>query len=158
MLKPTSLRQALAAAIPDLRDHPDHLRLTTESGRIVSTLAATLSFEAQYQLQLIVSPFTGELEEVVVPLLAWLRVNQPDLMPVNPEQPGGFSWQLATAADGTPQLTILIPLTERALVSQQGETLHATWVQEPPEPAAVTRPVELWMKDELVSRQPTSGS
>lgn len=153
MLKPTSLRQALIAALPALHDNPEHLRLTTGSGRIVSTLAASLSFEAHYPLTLTLAPFSGALEEVITPLLAWLRVNQPDVMSRAAEQPGGIGWQLTTADDGSQRLEIQLTLSERAIVSQQEGSLHTVWVPEPQEPAPVTRPVELWMKDELVSRQ-----
>src|SRR5690349_20087371 len=106
MLKPTSLREALVAGLPALHDNPEHVPLTTGSGRIVSTLAGSLALEAHYPLTLTLAPFSGALGEVITPLLAWLRINQPDVMSRTAEQPGGIGWQLTTADDGSQRLEI----------------------------------------------------
>ena len=45
MLKPNQLRKALTASLPLLQRNPDSLNVYTDNGRIVSTLAISLSFE-----------------------------------------------------------------------------------------------------------------
>ena len=54
MLKPKSLRQALYDAVPKLKANPDMLRIFIDSGVIGATLAASLSFENRYTLNVIV--------------------------------------------------------------------------------------------------------
>jgi hypothetical protein len=61
MLKPDSLRNALYDAVPVLRTNPDMLRLFVDNGKIAATLAASLSFEKQYTLNVVVTDFTGIL-------------------------------------------------------------------------------------------------
>jgi hypothetical protein len=79
MLKPDSLRNALYDAVPVLRTNPDMLRLFVDNGKMAATLAASLSFEKQYTLNVVVTDFTGILI-CFVPVMAWLREQQPDIM------------------------------------------------------------------------------
>ncbi len=51
-----------------------------DNGSIASTLATSLSFEKRYTLNVIVTDFTGDFDLLIVPVLAWLRENQPDIM------------------------------------------------------------------------------
>ena len=43
--KPNSLRQHLAAAIPDLQRDPDRLLVFADEGNVVANATASLSFE-----------------------------------------------------------------------------------------------------------------
>ncbi|MDU3078676.1 MAG: phage tail protein, partial [Mixta calida] len=80
MLKPKQLREALTNSVPLLARNPDSLNMFIDSGRIVSTLASSLSFEYQYQLNLVITDYADDIDLVMVPVLAWLRENQPDIM------------------------------------------------------------------------------
>ncbi|EKF2709667.1 phage tail protein, partial [Escherichia coli] len=80
MLKPDSLRRALTDAVTVLKTNPDMLRIFVDNGSIASTLATSLSFEKRYTLNVIVTDFTGDFDLLIVPVLAWLRENQPDIM------------------------------------------------------------------------------
>lgn len=62
MHKLKSLRQALIDAVPQLRANPERLRMTVGSGNIDARLAASLSFEKQYELKANVSGFSGDSE------------------------------------------------------------------------------------------------
>ncbi|HCN4591937.1 TPA: phage baseplate assembly protein V [Escherichia coli] len=73
MLKPDSLRRALTDAVTVLKTNPDMLRIFVDNGSIASTLAASLSFEKRYTLNVIVTDFTGDFDLLIVPVLAWLR-------------------------------------------------------------------------------------
>lgn len=55
MLKPQLLRQALTDNVPELQRNPDALNVFIDSGRIVSTLASSLSFEYQYRLNMVIT-------------------------------------------------------------------------------------------------------
>lgn len=80
MLKPKQLRAVMTASIPMLQRNPDCLNLFIDSGRIVSTLATSLSFEYQDQLNIIITDYTDDIDLLIVPILEWLRVNEPDMM------------------------------------------------------------------------------
>ena len=96
MLKPQQLRQALTDSVPELQRNPDALNVFIDSGRIVSTLASSLSFEYQYRLNMVITDYTGDIDVLIVPTLEWLRVNEPDMMATKQKQQTGFT----SKADG----------------------------------------------------------
>ena len=79
MIKPGTLRTALVAALPEFQTDADRLRIYIDSGRVVSRLTPGLGYEYRYRLRIFVEAFTGAADAIMVPLLLWLRVNQPDL-------------------------------------------------------------------------------
>ncbi|EKS1206219.1 phage tail protein [Escherichia coli] len=151
MLKPDSLRKTLTDAVPVLRTNPDMLRLYVDNGQIASTLATSLSFEKRYMLNVVVTDFTGELDLLLVPVLAWLREHQPDIMTTDEGRKKGFTWIADLNNDSSVDISISLMLTERTLVKQVGAALHIDNIPEPAPPEPVIRPMELWMRDELVS-------
>ena len=80
MYKPKSLRKALTDAVPDLARNPEMMRIFIDNGKLASTLAASLSFENQYTLNVVVTDFTGDIELLLVPMQAWLRIHQADII------------------------------------------------------------------------------
>lgn len=79
MIKPLALRTALVAALPEFQTDPDRLSIFVDKGRVVSRLTPGLGYEYRYRLRLFVEAFTGAPDAIMVPLLLWLRVNQPEL-------------------------------------------------------------------------------
>ena len=152
MLKPASLRQALCDAVPVLRKNPDMLRIFIDNGKIAATLAASLSFENQYTLNVVVTDYRGDLDYLIVPVNAWLRENQPDIMTTDEGRKKGFTYIADINDDDSVDVSISLMLTERTLVRQEGEALHVKHVPEPPLPEPVTRPMELYVHGELVSK------
>ncbi len=93
MLKPDSLRRALTDAVTVLKTSPEMLRIFVDNGYIASTLATSLSFQKRYTLNVIVTDFTGDSSDLlIVPVLAWLRENQPDIMTTDAGQKKGFTF------------------------------------------------------------------
>ncbi|ADO47401.1 phage tail protein [[Enterobacter] lignolyticus] len=152
MQKPLSLRSALLKAIPSLSANPDSLSLLVHNGYIASTLAASLSFEKRYPLTIAVNNFTDDLNTLLVPVLAWCRDNQPDIMSGPAETTQGFTWQMQNNADGSFNVTLTLALTERTQVWEEEQQLHAKDLPEPLPAAPVSRPMELYINGELVSR------
>ena len=152
MHKLKSLRQALIDAIPQLNANPERLQMSVGGGNIDARLASSLSFEKRYALNVKVSGFTGDSEGFFVPVLAWLRENQPDMFTLEQGQKNGFLFQVALNDDETAEIGFSLQLTERILVAQEEGTLLATYSPEPPLPEPVTRPIELYINGELVSR------
>lgn len=152
MHKLKSLRQALIDAVPQLRANPERLQMSIGSGNIDARLASSLSFEKQYELKAKVSGFSGYSEGIFVPVLAWLRENQPDIFTLDEGRKNGYLFQIVLNDDETSDISFSLQLTERILVSQDEGTLLATYSPEPPLPEPVTRPMELYVNGELVSR------
>lgn len=152
MLKPNSLRSALINAVPALHDTPSMLRLWVDKGSNIATLASSLSFEKQFSLNVTITGFSGDIDTLFVPVMAWLRDNQPDILSVEAGQKGGFSWTLHTNAGGTQDVTMVLQLTERTQVKELNGALIAETLPEPLPPAFVTRPKEFYINGELVSR------
>lgn len=153
MLKPKQLRQALTESVQVLQRSPESLNMFIDNGRIVSTFAGSLSFEYQYQLNLAVTltDDDGALDLLTVPLLAWLRENQPDIMATEEKRRSGFTFKADRVSDTTTDISIVLQLTERVIVKEEGGQLHVNHVGEPPLPDNVPRPWRLYIKDRLVS-------
>lgn len=152
MHKLKSLRQALIDAIPQLNANPERLQMSVGGGNIDARLASSLSFEKRYALNVKVSGFTGDSEGFFVPVLAWLRENQPDIFTLDEGRKNGYTFAVVLNDDDTMDITISVQLTERILVSQEQGALHATYSPEPPLPEPVTRPKALYVNGELVSQ------
>lgn len=152
MLKPDSLRKALTESVPVLSKNPEMLRLFIDNGRINSTLAASLSFEKQYTLNVVVTDFTDDFDLLLVPVLAWLREHQPDIMTSEEGRKKGFTWYADINTDKSFDISISLLLTERTLVKQVDKALHVENIPEPAPPEPVTRPAELYVNGELVSK------
>ncbi|NDJ58063.1 phage tail protein [Enterobacteriaceae bacterium 4M9] len=152
MQKLKSLREALRRAVPQLKSNPDMLRLYVDSGHNVSTLAASLSFQKVYDLRVVIVDFVGDLDLIFVPVQAWLREHQPDLMTTAQGREKGFAYQVDVNSDDSLDIGITLRLTERTLVREIDGALHVSYAPEPPPPVPVTRPMELYINGELVSQ------
>ncbi|MGD8162479.1 phage tail protein [Pantoea sp. FN0307] len=151
MLKPKQLREALTNSVPLLARNPDCLNMFIDSGRIVSTLASSLSFEYQYQLNLVITDYADDIDLVMVPVLAWLREYQPDIMATEEKRRTGFTFKADVLSDTLCDISIDLQLTERVIVKQDGDALHVNHIGEPPLPENVNRPLQLYVNGELIS-------
>lgn len=149
LLKPEQLREALIRSVPQLTQNPDSLKISIGSGRIVSTLASSLSFEYQYQLNLVITDYAENIDLIMVPALAWLRENQPDIMSTEEKRRTGFTFKVNMISDTSGDITIDIQLTERVIVKQDGEALLVNHIGELPLPENVNRPLQLYVHGEL---------
>ncbi|MDH2899202.1 phage tail protein [Rahnella variigena] len=152
MLKPAQLRKALTDAVPVLQTSPDTLRMFVDNGRIVSTLGSSLSFEYQYQIELLITDFAHDCDLIIVPILAWLREHQPDIMATSDKQQTGYKFKADMLNDGSYDIAVYLQLTERVIVKQVDAGLHVEHFPEPPLPEPVERPRELYLHGELVSQ------
>lgn len=132
MNKPNSLKQHLMASVPALLANPDKLLVFIDQGRARSTVAEGLSFEYNYTLNVILTDFAGHPDTVMVPLLAWMKVNQPDLMSNLDKAKDAIQFEADIIADDLVDLSITLPLTERVIVKQQPDGNHE--ITHAPEP------------------------
>lgn len=131
MYKPKSLRKALTDAVPVLARNPEMMRIFIDNGKLASTLAASLSFENQYTLNVVVTDFTGDIELLLVPIQAWLRIHQADIMTTDEGRKKGFTYFADINSNDSADISISLMLTERTLVREDGDKLHVESVPEP---------------------------
>ncbi|EOT4664250.1 phage tail protein, partial [Escherichia coli] len=84
MLKTDSLREAMTRSCRWCQANPEKFTIFVESGNIETT-GETPSFVYRYQMVMFVMDYAGELDDLTLPLLAWLSENQPQLL-LNPER------------------------------------------------------------------------
>lgn len=152
MLKPASLRKALFKSVLLLRDNPDMLHMFVDGGVINATLAASLSFENRYTLDIVVTDYTGDLNLLIVPVNVWLREHQPDIMTTEEGRKRGFTYVADINSDDSKDVRMSLQLTERTIVKEVDRRLNVTPLDEPPPQVPVHRPMELYVHGELVSK------
>ncbi len=131
MRKADSLRRWLTAYLPELKTHPDRLQIYIEGGSINARQSRTLSFSYAYTLKALLMDFAGDADAIMVPLLAWIEKEQPQLLKRNDSQPFTFEAELL---DGdVSDIEISLELTEHVVVniSTNGAGYE---VDHPPEP------------------------
>lgn len=131
MRKPVELRAAITAAVADLKRNPEKLHLFVEEGRAVATGAKTISFEYQYILTLLVTDFSESADTIMLPVMAWLRENQPELFTNPDKRPDGFKFETDILNHDCVDLLMRIPLTERVIVKVVDGRYTVTHASEP---------------------------
>ncbi|WP_374414202.1 phage tail protein [Novosphingobium colocasiae] len=132
MRKADSLRRWLTACLPDdFKDHPDRLQIYIEAGQIGARQSATLSFVYQYTLKALIMDFAGDADRLMVPMLAWIAKEQPELLRRQDSQPFAFEAELLDSE--TFDIEISIDLTERVIVTPRADGSGYD-VDHPPEP------------------------
>ena len=157
MLKLNSLRKLLLQCVPELARDTERLVVLAENGRAVATGTNSLSFEYRYTARIIVLDYAGHADAIMVPLIAWMKVNQPEQLD-NPEtRESAIQFDVEPLNTGAMDLGISLQLTERALVSRDPDApadaprrLRVTHPGEPCNVGAVCMPEhwELWLRDE----------
>lgn len=154
MYKPESLRAHLLASVQDLAGNADRLLVFIDAGRMRCTAAPGLSFEYEYTLNLIITDFGGDPDAVAVPLFAWLRVHQPELLLNLDKSREGVTFEADIIDNTTVDLSIKLPLSERVIVKpQEAGALEITHPVEPPmiEPGIDAEHWRLYLKGELIA-------
>lgn len=131
MKKPESLRQALNKSVPFIANNPECLGIFIDTGSVVSTLAASLSFEYRYTLNVIVMNFAGDQNLLMAPILGWLTQHQPDIL-ANPERrEDGFTFEADILNNTTSDISIDLKLTERVIIKEENGQMVVEAVSEP---------------------------
>lgn len=132
MNKPDSLRAHLLERVPALSHNPDRLLIFIDNGKVRCTAAASLSFEYSFDLQVILTDFAGHPDTVMLPLLAWVRVHQSELLANLNTSAEGIRFEADVLDHSKVDMSITLPLTERVVVSEdENGTPVVTHVGEP---------------------------
>jgi len=151
-----SLRRLIETAVPELARDPERLIVMAADGQAVSTLAGGLSFEYRYTAAITVLDYTGHTDALFVPILAWVRVHQSELLDSPATQDRGVEFLVEHLNTAAVDIGIRVPLTERAIVrpDQAHPTrFHVTHPAEPCHPGGQCLPEhwELWLKDQKLA-------
>jgi hypothetical protein len=138
MNKPQSLRSALNKSVPYVAENPDRLHLFVDSGQLVATSAASLSWEYRYTLNVVITDFTGDQNLLMAPVLLWLRENQPDALQNSEAREKLFSFEVDILANDRCDISMDLKLTERVIATVENGKAH---IEAVPEPDA---PEEIW--------------
>ncbi|MFA6125079.1 MAG: phage tail protein [Sphingomonas sp.] len=116
MKKPEGLRRLLLKVVPGLAADPSNLSMYIDKGSI-SARAGSLSFEYGYTLNVVVQDYAGDIDALMVPILAWVAEQQPDLIERDPRKPFSFECEIldTDAAD----VSIDLELTEAVRVERR---------------------------------------
>jgi len=116
MKKPQALRRHLEACIAHLKRHPDRLHVFIESGAIAAKPGVSLSFEWRYKLTLLFTDVVDSPDTLVVPLLVWLAINQPDLLADADRHYKALSFEAEPVDHDALDIVFTLELTERVIV------------------------------------------
>jgi hypothetical protein len=112
--KPESLRQTLQMFVPALAADPSRLSIFVDKGRIAAG-AGSLSLEYRYTANIVVQDYAGDIDDLMVPILAWIAQHQPELLQRTDQEPFRFESELLDAE--TADVSIFIDLDEAVRVS-----------------------------------------
>lgn len=133
MKKPAALRAALAAALPELQRDAERMLVFIDRGSVVATGAEGRSFEWRYTLNLIITDFASDPNQVMVVLLDWLRIHQNELLD-SPSERERIAFEVDVLANDKVDLDIKIPLTERIGVHDDADGNTVIEVYDEPVP------------------------
>lgn len=139
MKKPADLCAYLRRTVAQIAANPQQVKTFVENGNIVSRSGGqSLSFEYRYTLRLVVLDFSGSLDLLAIPLLAWLATHQPDLLQNKEKSARDLRFEAEPLSSDKTDIVVEIELTEAVIVTEdrdaagrqrlhahhKGETLH----------------------------------
>lgn len=113
MIKPDSLRQAIVLSVPDLARDPDRLLMWIDKGRLRSHQTFTFGFEYRYTLNITVLDFAASPSIIMIAVIAWLRIHQPELLGVNKD---AFEFEADILDNQAVDLALKLELSESVSV------------------------------------------
>ena len=116
MKKPTELRKALTAALPELKRNPDRLVIWVEDGAIRARQTEDASFSFEYPLSVLLREIQTDIAVIVHAINRWLRVNQPDLLAAGNRD--SFKFETDILDNGTADIVFTLDLVEAVKVAE----------------------------------------
>ncbi|CAI2488046.1 P2 phage tail completion protein R (GpR) [Serratia ficaria] len=116
MKKAELLRDALIAANTWCKANPEQFTVWVEKGHIEIQATGESSFMYLYPIQILAMDFPGDLDELMLPLLAWVWECQPDLL-LNPDKNKRIEFEADIVSDNTADILLKVPVWERVMVT-----------------------------------------
>lgn len=113
--KPDSLKEALTSVL-DVRHHisdnPDRLQIEILEGTVHATAAPGFGFRYAYEIAVGVLDYTGELDEIMIPLLLWLERWETDYLQNHAQTQRGIRFERQRLNDEAANIMFTLQLTE----------------------------------------------
>ncbi|MBD2825599.1 phage tail protein [Xenorhabdus szentirmaii] len=150
MIKPGLLREMIVKHESFFNRNPDRLEVFITKGNLIATGSNSASFLYQYQLEVLALDYPNPLDNLSIPILAWARLHQPDLL-FNPDRrKDGFRFEVDLLNNDTADILFTLPASERVIVSKDSGQLIPTHIDEPPQDSPL---LTAW--DVLISQEVT---
>ncbi len=115
MKKAELLRDALIASNQWCKANPEQFTVWVEKGHIEIQATGESSFMYLYPIQVLAMDFPGQLDDLMLPLLAWVWENQPDLL-LNPDSNKKIEFDADIVSDDSADILLKVPVWERVMV------------------------------------------
>ncbi|MDC9603924.1 phage tail protein [Xenorhabdus griffiniae] len=147
MIKPNLLREMIVSHDPFFIQNPDRLEVFVTKGNLIATGTHSASFLYQYQLEVLALDYPHPLDNLSIPILAWARLHQPDLL-FNPERrKDGFRFEVDLLNNDTADILFTLPASERVIVNRENGRLAPTHLDEPSPDALSLRAWDILVDD-----------
>lgn len=129
MKKTELLRGALIAGNEWCRARPEQITVWTEKGAIEIQATGESSFLYRYEIKVLAMEYPGHVDDLMLPLLAWVWRHQPDLL-LNPDSNRKIEFEADILSDDAADILFTLPVWERVMVSNESGVAVATHLPE----------------------------
>lgn len=100
-----------------------------EKGHIQIEATGEASFMYHYTIQVLAMDFPGQVDDLMLPLLAWVWQQQPDLL-LNPDNNRKVEFDAEIVNDDVADILFKVPVWERVMVTSESGTPQAEHLAE----------------------------
>lgn len=111
MKKLEDLRKHVIANVPRLKPNPDKLLTFIEDGSIEFWPGPNLSHMYSLPIRLIVLDYAGSVDDIIIPILSWLKIREPGFDPSNT-----ISFEAELLNHNSYDISVTVNITERVIV------------------------------------------
>ncbi|HDZ9812363.1 phage tail protein [Klebsiella pneumoniae] len=115
MIKARLLREALIAGNTWCKANPEMITVWVEKGHIGIEATGEPSFMYLHTIKILAVDFPGQVDDLMLPIMAWAWRHQPDLL-LNPDKNRQIEFDADIISDDTADLMFMVPVWERAMV------------------------------------------
>lgn len=129
MKKAELLREALIAANTWCKANPELITVWVEKGSIETQATGEPSFMYRYTIQVLAVDFPGQVDDLMLPIMAWVWHYQPDLL-LNPDNNRKVEFDADIISDDMADVMFKVPVWERVMVENVNGKPVATHLAE----------------------------
>ena len=129
MKKAELMRDALTRNNTWCKANPELFIVWVEKGHIQIEATGEASFMYHYTIQVLAVDFPGQIDDLMLPLLAWAWEQQPDLL-LNPDNNRKVEFDADIVNDDVADILFKVPVWERVMVTDDNGTPKAEHLAE----------------------------
>ncbi|EPK1062757.1 phage tail protein [Klebsiella pneumoniae] len=129
MKKAELLREALIAANTWCKANPELITVWVEKGSIETQATGEPSFMYRYTIQVLAVDFPGQVDDLMLPIMAWVWHYQPDLL-LNPDNNRKVEFDADIISDDMADVLFKVTVWERVMVENVNGKPVATHLAE----------------------------